>query len=649
MAPGLLLLRRLALRPQSARSLARRCHSTAASQLGPNASAPIAASNTPLCGTGPATATKPPPARTRFAPSPTGLLHLGSLRTALFNYLYAKHTGGQFLLRIEDTDQKRTLEGAEQAIYDTLRWAGLQWDEGPEVGGPFGPYRQSERAELHKEHAHILVKGGHAYRCFCSHERLATLAAQRARQNLPTDYDRTCTHISAAESEERAHKGETHVIRLKAPDDYPVFNDLLYGAIQYGSNKASHNLGSYSDPIILKSDGLPTYHLANVVDDHFMQITHVIRALEWMPSTPRHVFMYNCFGWAQPAFAHVGLLQNEAKKKLSKRDGDVNVESYAEKGYLPEALNNFVALLGWSHTRQDDVMAMKDLIDEFSLDRLTVGNTIVTFEKLAFLQKAHVRMALKLDVPPLSQLPPTEPSAVPSLSESAPTKSIPTASDLGSTIPDHPIIENVVAKLRSQHPGFSEAYIKRCISANLKNYLLPDQFVDTLQHFFVGSIAGTTYRADPPTKAAMSGVEAIQKYLKKIAEKGDSTPIQKIILPFVRQINKIPEGEWETTGVISDIFPHAPDKKVDPEAFQRHTIQMKFLRLALAGGVGGASIPDTLAALGKGRSLGRIREALEMFPVKKRVKLLDRILVNYVLVEDGEGKGEAGSIKKDIE
>ncbi|KAF8473996.1 hypothetical protein BDZ91DRAFT_651339, partial [Kalaharituber pfeilii] len=331
-----------------------------------------------------------PPARTRFAPSPTGQLHLGSLRTALFNYLWAKHTGGQFLLRIEDTDQKRTVTGAEESIYRTLRWAGILWDEGPEVGGPYGPYIQSERTEIYKQYAHKLVHTGHAYRCFCTSERLEELAKARAKRKLPTEYDRHCLNsISGAESEERAAKGETYTIRLKAPEQFPVFNDLVYGDIQYGTMKFDQLRGSFADHIILKSDGFPTYHLASVVDDHIMKITHVIRATEWMPSTPKHVFLYQCFGWAPPAFAHVGLLQNEKGKKLSKRDGDVDVFVYQDQGYLPEALNNFVALLGWSHSRENDVMNMQDLVKEFTLNRLTSGNAIVTFEKLEFLQKAH--------------------------------------------------------------------------------------------------------------------------------------------------------------------------------------------------------------------------------------------------------------------
>jgi glutamyl-tRNA synthetase len=221
------------------------------------------------------------------------------------------------------------------------------------------------------------------------------LAVARKRANLPTDYDRTCITISPEESAERAAHGESHVVRLKAPAQYPGFHDAVYGTITFTENARAHSLGSFEDPILLKSDGLPTYHLANVVDDHHMEITHVCRATEWMPSTPKHVHLYNCFGWTPPQFVHVGLLQNSERGKLSKRNGDVFVSEYREKGYLPEALNNFVALLGWSHEETSDVMTLQEMVDRFDIARLTPGNTIVNFEKLDFLQKHHVRATVE--------------------------------------------------------------------------------------------------------------------------------------------------------------------------------------------------------------------------------------------------------------
>jgi len=264
-------------------------------------------------------------------------------------------------------------------------------DAGPEVGGPCGPYRQSERSDLHREHAQRLIDGEHAYRCFCTSERLQALAAARKRSGLATDYDRTCASISSEESAARAADGEAHVVRLKVPDQYPGFHDLVYGHITFTENTRAHSFGSFEDPILLKSDGLPTYHLANVVDDHYMKITHVCRATEWMPSAPKHVHLYNCFGWTPPELVHVGLLQNNQRGKLSKRNGDVFVREYRGMGYLPEALNNFVALLGWNHEHTSDVMTIEEMVERFNTDGLTPGNTVVNFEKLDFLQKQHVR------------------------------------------------------------------------------------------------------------------------------------------------------------------------------------------------------------------------------------------------------------------
>ncbi|KAH7402961.1 hypothetical protein BKA66DRAFT_564843 [Pyrenochaeta sp. MPI-SDFR-AT-0127] len=336
-----------------------------------------------------ASTTLPPlPARTRFAPSPTGYLHLGSLRTALFNYLLAKRTGGQFLLRIEDTDQKRTIADAEQRLFQDLRWAGLQWDEGPEVGGPYGPYKQSQRSAIYKEHAQKLLDSGHAYRCFCSPERLHNLAEHRHKLGLATDYDRTCASIPQDESADRADSGELHTIRFKVPDQYPTYKDLIYGTFRPLKKRGHVTESSFEDPILLKSDGLPTYHLANVVDDHLMMITHVIRGSEWMPSTSKHIAMYHAYGWTPPEFAHVGLLVDEKGNKLSKRNFDTDITAFKEMDIFPETLTNFAALLGWSHKQKSDVMDLTALIENFSL-KFTKGNTTVTFGKMQFLQRKH--------------------------------------------------------------------------------------------------------------------------------------------------------------------------------------------------------------------------------------------------------------------
>lgn len=336
------------------------------------------------------------PARTRFAPSPTGFLHMGSLRTALYNYLLAKHTGGQFLVRLEDTDQKRLVEGAEQNIYDSLKWCGLQWDEGPLVGGDYGPYRQSERSEIYKQYSDKLLESGGAYRCFCPKERLDSLRESAMKLQPPTTvtYDRACSHIPLEQSKERAAKGETFTIRFKSPTKYPKFDDLLHGTLDLQPQVNADDV-RYDDIVLVKSDGLPTYHFANVIDDHLMKITHVIRGEEWLASTPKHVALYDAFGWEAPKFVHIPLLTSTKDKKLSKRSGDIDVMNFKKRGFLAEALVNFVALFGWSPPRHAGVsiaetFELKELEKLFTLSDLTKGNAKVDDKKLLFFNKHHL-------------------------------------------------------------------------------------------------------------------------------------------------------------------------------------------------------------------------------------------------------------------
>ena len=269
-----------------------------------------------------------------------------------------------------------------------LQWAQLQWDEGPDIGGPKGPYRQSERTNLYRRAAQKLLDSAKAYRCFCSPERLNSLAEHRHRLGLATDYDRTCASIPSAESEDRAARGDRYTIRFRVPDQYPPYRDLVHGKVKSLRRPAHVTESSFEDPILLKSDGFPTYHLANVVDDHQMEITHVIRGSEWMPSTPNHIAMYDAFAWTPPQFAHVGLLVDETGHKLSKRNFDTDISAFKEMEIFPETLTNFAALLGWSHHERSDVMDLATLIKNFSL-KFTKGNTIVTFHKMQFLQKKH--------------------------------------------------------------------------------------------------------------------------------------------------------------------------------------------------------------------------------------------------------------------
>ncbi|KKA26231.1 hypothetical protein TD95_000105 [Thielaviopsis punctulata] len=327
------------------------------------------------------------PARTRFAPSPTGYLHLGSLRTALYNYLMARATGGQFIIRVEDTDRTRIVHDAEERLFDDLKWAQLDWDEAPDVGGPFGPYRQSDRLHHYHQHANQLLASGKAYRCFCSLHDLEKHKEHAATHRLLTNYPGTCRSIPLEEAEQRAANGETHVVRFKAEGTVPII-DRVYG--RYTKNEEE------DDFILIKSDKYPTYHFANVVDDHLMEITHVIRGAEWLISTPKHVALYNAFGWTPPEFGHVGLLTDHNGHKLSKRNQDIDISSYRRQGVLPSALNNWVALLGWSMgSGQNEVVKnLEELVKKFSF-KFTKGNIQVNMQKLETFEHRHLINLLK--------------------------------------------------------------------------------------------------------------------------------------------------------------------------------------------------------------------------------------------------------------
>ena len=324
--------------------------------------------------------------RVRFAPSPTGYLHIGGLRTALYNYLFARNQNGKLILRIEDTDRKRFVEGAVENLIVTLNWAGIKFDEGPEIGGSFGPYLQSERLEIYKEHVEKLVTEEKAYYCFCSPERLEQLREEQQKQKLPqAKYDKHCLKLSLAEINEKLNSNLPFVIRLNVrPDQIIIFKDVIRETVEFDTN-------NIDDQVLLKSDGYPTYHLANVVDDHLMGITHVIRGEEWLSSTPKHIILYDYFKWEKPVFAHLPLLLNPDKSKLSKRQGDVAVEDYREKGYLKEALINFVALLGWNYGDDKEVYEIDELIEKFSLERVHKAGAVFNLEKLNWLNYEHLR------------------------------------------------------------------------------------------------------------------------------------------------------------------------------------------------------------------------------------------------------------------
>jgi glutamyl-tRNA synthetase len=323
--------------------------------------------------------------RVRFAPSPTGYLHVGGLRTALFNFLFARHNKGKFILRIEDTDQNRFVEGALENLITTLKTVGLTYDEGIDAGGQFGPYKQSERKDLYNKYADELIANGHAYKCFCSAERLELVRQKQIEKKIPPMYDRHCRELSDSEINENISKGMSYVIRMKVPllGDI-LFNDLIRGEVSFSSK-------ILDDQVLVKSDGFPTYHLANVVDDHLMQITHIIRGEEWLPSTPKHVLLYKSFGWKPPMFAHLPLLLNPDRTKLSKRQGDVAVEDYLAKGYLPEVVLNFVVLLGWNPGTEKEIFTIDELIEGFSLDRVQKAGAVFDISKLNWMSAQYLK------------------------------------------------------------------------------------------------------------------------------------------------------------------------------------------------------------------------------------------------------------------
>jgi len=341
------------------------------------------------------------PARTRFAPSPTGRTHIGGARTALYDYLLARQTGGQFILRIEDTDAKRLVPGAEQEIIDSLRWLGLEWDEGPDLGGPYAPYRQSERKPIYQERALALIESGQAYYCFCSPERLSQMRQDQQKRKQPPRYDGRCRALAPNEARSRLDQGETAVIRFRTPrEGTTTAVDLLRGAITVEN-------ATIDDYVLLKSDGLPVYHLAAMVDDHLMEITHVLRSSEWLPTFPLHVLIVRAFGWAEPVWVHLSIFLNPTGKgKMSKRHAvDPKSDAFSiypldlrDLGYLPEGVLNWLALMGWSYDDHTEIFTQEELVSHFSLERLHPSPAAVNFTKLDHFNGIHLRQLAPPDL-----------------------------------------------------------------------------------------------------------------------------------------------------------------------------------------------------------------------------------------------------------
>ncbi|EPS42378.1 hypothetical protein H072_3580 [Dactylellina haptotyla CBS 200.50] len=422
---------------------------------------------------------------------------------------------------------------------------------------------ESERAHIHKEHAEQLLETGHAYRCFCSIDRLRGLAERRRALGLTSEYDRTCASISTAESLSRSLGGESYVIRLRVPETYAPFTDAIYGRIKPGKTTVRHGEPAFEDPILIKQDGLPTYHLANVVDDHLMSITHVIRGIEWLPSTPKHVYMYSAFGWEPPTFCHVGLLQDNQGQKLSKRSGDVHVAEYRAKGYLPEALLNFVALLGWNNRLKSDVLPLEALAENFSIKELTKGNTKVNFGKLDYLQKSYVEAyTTSVDHEARDEF------------ISSMVSGIQTA--IATSFPDIPEI------LRSRE------YIELILEADRKNYVTPVKFVEEHDYFFYPTpdfdcVEANVYRDKMSGDDVIKGKEAAATFAKAIK----------------RRANR--GLEWDDAFIDLILDENWEDKEA-----QR--MVQRSLRYALAGGKSGPGIHKIMMILGEEEVVKRLEE-----------------------------------------
>jgi glutamyl-tRNA synthetase len=330
--------------------------------------------------------------RVRYAPSPTGFQHIGGVRTALYNYLFARSRGGSFILRIEDTDRERYVEEALRDIYETFAWLGIRWDEGPDVGGAKGPYRQSERLPIYREHAEALLKKGAAYRCYCSQARLEELRTAQKASTGGTGYDRHCRSLGEAERREVEERGVVPVVRLKVPfEGRTTFTDTLLGEISV------ENTDINPDPVLLKSDGFPTYHMANVVDDHLMEITYILRAQEWLPSAPLHRIIYDAFGWTQPVLCHLPMVMGSDGQKLSKRHGATSMREFRAQGYLPEAIVNYLALVGWSYDDAREFFSLADLESLFGLEKINKAPAVFDYQKLAWFNGSYIRKKSSLE------------------------------------------------------------------------------------------------------------------------------------------------------------------------------------------------------------------------------------------------------------
>ena len=469
--------------------------------------------------------------RVRIAPSPTGDPHVGTAYIALFNYVFAKKHGGQFVLRIEDTDRARSTADSEAAILRALRWVGLSWDEGPDIGGPHGPYRQSERSEMYQSEVAKLVASGAAYRCFCTAERLAEMRALAKGKSF-VGYDGKCRGVDRNESDGRAAAGEAFVIRLAMPKTgETTFTDRLRGEVRFDNTQID-------DQILLKSDGFPTYHLANVVDDHRMGITHVIRAEEWLSSTPKHVELYKVFGWSAPEWIHMPLLRNADKSKISKRKNPVSLDYYRDAGILPHALLNFLGLMGWSFGEDREKFTLAEMIEAFTFDRMSLGGPVFDLVKLSAMNADYLRALddsgivsrlreWRLGDDYLRQLVPLVRQRIQRMDEFVPMTELFFSGDLDYT----PVAKDLVAKNRTAKDvadcllGFVEAldvqrdFSHAALEAAARAFAEKIAW-DPKELFMVVRMAATARKATPPLfeTLAVLGRDLVRRRLRLCGE-----------------------------------------------------------------------------------------------------------------------------------
>lgn len=502
--------------------------------------------------------------RVRIAPSPTGDLHVGTAYIALFNYCFAKTQGGKFILRVEDTDQTRSRREYEDRIYEGLRWLGLEYDEGPDVGGPFGPYRQSERSDIYRKHAYKLVDAGKAYPCFCTPEQLNEMRKEQRANKEPEGY-RGQLRPSLEEERRRVEAGETHVVRVEMPrDGVCTINDGLH------NEPIEYPYAQLDDQILLKSDGMPTYHLANVVDDHLMEITHVIRGEDWLPSTPKHIYLYECFGWQAPEWMHIPLLLNPDKSKMSKRKNPTSIFYYRDAGYLPEALLNYMALIGYKRpirtanglsrlqgkrppTKEaDELFSLDDLMADFDIHNISLGGSIFDLQKLMWLNGRTIREVL---------------------SE-----------------------EELLARMKAWR--LNDEVLSQALSMMRSRLETLGDFMEKAKFFWQREVALDAESLVPKTREAPEVASALQCILWAMEESEDWTPGG--VEAAVRDVAEF--FEWKPRDVTGAMFPAVMGAKVGPPLF------------------------DSIALLGKDMTRARLMAAINELgaPGKKSLGKLEK-------------------------